>query len=313
MSDASTKPYLIRAIHEWCSDNGFTPYLAVAVDQTTQVPREYVRAGEIVLNVSLEATNKLQLGNEYVEFQARFGGQARDILIPIANVTAIYARENGHGMSFEVAKPLGIVEDGTEGEDGNASSRSSTGSSATSAGSRRGSTGSGGGSGKGPASSVAGARGLASVKPSTPPVGTSAGPNDTKRASPRKLKSVSTGERPADGGTIQKNHGAESLVSEAAESTSDSGNSKIDQLVKDANSAGESQEPTRTASAPRPVAEPRRGLDKATESVPGLAADSQADAKADESKQEGRQEGPSDPSTDPTKPTSGKPKLTRVK
>jgi stringent starvation protein B len=110
MSDASTKPYLIRAIHEWCSDNGFTPYLAVAVDQTTQVPREYVRAGEIVLNVSLEATHKLQLGNEFIEFQARFGGKARDIMIPIANVSAIYARENGHGMSFEVPKPLAVVE-----------------------------------------------------------------------------------------------------------------------------------------------------------------------------------------------------------
>jgi stringent starvation protein B len=111
MSEASTKPYLIRAIHEWCSDSGLTPYLSVAVDDTTQVPREYVRAGEIVLNVSIEATNRLKLGNDFVEFQARFNGQARDIMIPIANVSAIYARENGHGMSFEVAKAPAQHED----------------------------------------------------------------------------------------------------------------------------------------------------------------------------------------------------------
>jgi stringent starvation protein B len=113
MSEASTKPYLIRAIHEWCSDSGFTPYLSVAVDDTTQVPREFVRAGEIVLNVSIEATNRLKLGNDFVEFQARFNGQARDIMIPIANVSAIYARENGHGMSFEVAKARPQGDDST--------------------------------------------------------------------------------------------------------------------------------------------------------------------------------------------------------
>ncbi|NBT00208.1 MAG: ClpXP protease specificity-enhancing factor [Betaproteobacteria bacterium] len=104
MSTHSTKPYLIRAIHEWCSDQGHTPYLAVAVDEHTQVPMEYVKAGEIVLNVSLAATNRLRLGNDWIEFQARFGGVARDISIPIGNVSAIYARETGHGMAFEVSK-----------------------------------------------------------------------------------------------------------------------------------------------------------------------------------------------------------------
>jgi stringent starvation protein B len=108
MSDASsTKPYLIRAIYEWCTDNGFTPYLAVQVDDQTVVPREYVKNGEIVLNISSLATSKLSLGNEFVDFQARFGGVARSISVPITNVSAVYARENGHGMAFEVAAGQG--------------------------------------------------------------------------------------------------------------------------------------------------------------------------------------------------------------
>ena len=99
----STRPYLIRALHEWCADHGFTPYVAVKVDQTVQVPREYVQGGEIVLNVSYDATSSLKLGNEFIEFKARFGGQPRDIMVPIGRVMAIYARENGQGMAFPVA------------------------------------------------------------------------------------------------------------------------------------------------------------------------------------------------------------------
>ncbi len=102
MSETSTKPYLIRAIHEWCTDNGFRPYLAITVDSRTVVPREFVRNGEIVLNVSVDATNRLQLGNELIEFEARFNQVARDISVPIDNVSAIYAAENGQGMAFEV-------------------------------------------------------------------------------------------------------------------------------------------------------------------------------------------------------------------
>lgn len=112
MTESSTKPYLIRAIHEWCGDNGFRPYLAVAVDARTVVPREFVRNGEIVLNVSVDATNRLRLGNDLIEFEARFGGTARQVSIPIDCVTAIYAAENGHGMAFEVAKAEAIVDDG---------------------------------------------------------------------------------------------------------------------------------------------------------------------------------------------------------
>lgn len=97
----STQPYLIRAIHEWCCDNGLTPYLAVQVTDAVRVPREYVRDGQIVLNISPDATGRLALGNEDISFQARFGGVARDILVPVANVVAIYAKENGAGMAFE--------------------------------------------------------------------------------------------------------------------------------------------------------------------------------------------------------------------
>ena len=97
----STKPYMIRAIHEWCNDNGFTPYIAVIADERTKVPREFVRDGQIILNVGYEATGHLNISNESITFQARFGGVARDISVPIGNVVAIYAKENGAGMAFE--------------------------------------------------------------------------------------------------------------------------------------------------------------------------------------------------------------------
>lgn len=98
----STKPYLLRAIWEWCCDNGFTPYIAVQVDVRTRVPREFIKDGQIVLNIGSEATGHLQIGNEFIDFQARFGGVARKISVPIDQVSAIYSRENGAGMSFEV-------------------------------------------------------------------------------------------------------------------------------------------------------------------------------------------------------------------
>lgn len=96
----STRPYLIRALYEWCTDNGLTPHVVVRVDGSVQVPFEYVKDGEIVLNISYDATSALQLGNDYIEFKARFGGQSRDILVPVGRVVAIYARENGQGMAF---------------------------------------------------------------------------------------------------------------------------------------------------------------------------------------------------------------------
>lgn len=102
----STRPYLIRALYEWCADNGFTPFVAVSVDATVDVPQEYVRDGEIVLNVSMEATSGLLIGNEAIEFKGRFGGVARDIYVPVGRVLAIYARENGQGMAFPLVSDV---------------------------------------------------------------------------------------------------------------------------------------------------------------------------------------------------------------
>jgi len=112
MSEISTKPYLLRAIYEWCSDNGYTPYIAVWVDEKTSVPHEYVKDGEIVLNVSAVATTSLTMANDYIQFNARFGGIPRDIVVPIENVLAIYARENGQGMAFEVMRDSSNEEHG---------------------------------------------------------------------------------------------------------------------------------------------------------------------------------------------------------
>ena len=118
----STRPYLLRALHDWCTDNGFTPYIAVNVDASVRVPLEYVKNNEIVLNVGFEATSGLKLGNKFIEFRARFGGVSRDIVVPVDRVVAIYARENGQGMAFplptESAPP-----DSTEGGSGAAPAR----------------------------------------------------------------------------------------------------------------------------------------------------------------------------------------------
>lgn len=104
MSETSTKPYLLRALYEWCTDNGYTPYIVVVVDGSTRVPAEFVKNGEIVLNLSFDATANLKIDNDFVYFKARFGGVAREIEVPVGNVSAIYARENGQGMSFEVQR-----------------------------------------------------------------------------------------------------------------------------------------------------------------------------------------------------------------
>lgn len=104
MSETSTKPYLLRAIYEWCTDNGYTPYLAAMVDHQAQVPLEFVKNGEIVLNISFSATSGLKMDNDFIHFHARFAGVSREIFVPVDNVVAIYARENGQGMAFEVTK-----------------------------------------------------------------------------------------------------------------------------------------------------------------------------------------------------------------
>lgn len=100
MSERSTKPYLIRAIHEWCSDSNFTPYLSVKVDAGTRVPMEYVKDGQIVLNLSYGAVKKLTIGNDLIQFSARFNGASHECSIPVAAVIGIFARENGQGLFF---------------------------------------------------------------------------------------------------------------------------------------------------------------------------------------------------------------------
>lgn len=110
----STKPYLIRAIYEWCTDEGFTPYLTVRVDARTRVPREFVRDGQIVLNVSADATHQMLLGNDEIAFQTRFNGASFPVLVPVDAVLAIYARENGQGMAFEATAEDGDNSDTVE-------------------------------------------------------------------------------------------------------------------------------------------------------------------------------------------------------
>ncbi len=123
---ASTKPYLIRALFDWCVDSGFTPYVVVSVDEHTRVPMGYVRDGQIVLNIAPYATHQLVISNDDITCQARFGGVAHALFVPIANVAAIYARENGQGMAFELGQQAGAVvelggvseEPEEEGDDG---------------------------------------------------------------------------------------------------------------------------------------------------------------------------------------------------
>jgi stringent starvation protein B len=123
MADVSTKPYFIRAIYEWCSDCAYTPYLSVRVDDRTRVPMEYVKNGEIVLNVSLNATRNLTFNNELIQFSARFNGVSREVSIPVDRVQGIFARENGQGAFFTVepttalaATPIAAAVSASEGE-----------------------------------------------------------------------------------------------------------------------------------------------------------------------------------------------------
>jgi len=102
MSEQSAKPYLVRAICEWCADNGLTPYLAVRVNAQTKVPRAYVKNGEIVLNVSASATRRLTIDNDWIQFTARFNGVSQEVSVPMTAVAGIFAKETGYGFSFTV-------------------------------------------------------------------------------------------------------------------------------------------------------------------------------------------------------------------
>jgi stringent starvation protein B len=100
VSDSSQQPYFLRALYEWCVDNGHTPHLSVRVDGRTKVPMGFVKDGRIVLNVGPNAVRNLNMDNEWVTFSGRFGGVAHNIEVPVANIEAIYARETGAGMQF---------------------------------------------------------------------------------------------------------------------------------------------------------------------------------------------------------------------
>jgi stringent starvation protein B len=126
-AEISTKPYLLRALFEWCIDNGYTPHLAVTVDSRSQVPSEYVRNGEIVLNIAPSAVHKLQMGNELIEFSARFAGVARQISVPVACVHALYARETNQGMTFEVDSSRPAIQGDADQENGKAGSSNEAG------------------------------------------------------------------------------------------------------------------------------------------------------------------------------------------
>jgi stringent starvation protein B len=110
MSEQSAKPYLVRAICEWCSDNGLTPYLAVKVSPQTRVPASFVKNGEIVLNISPSATRKLTIDNEWIQFAARFNGVSQEVAVPMNAVSGIFAKETGYGFAFTIsADPVASV------------------------------------------------------------------------------------------------------------------------------------------------------------------------------------------------------------
>ena len=117
MQETSTKPYLIRALHEWCTDNGYTPHIVVTVDENTVVPLAHVQQGQITLNIGTLATNALTLGNDYIDFQARFNGRTEHIFVPIGAISAIYAQETGAGMGFEVVESSPAADISTDTED----------------------------------------------------------------------------------------------------------------------------------------------------------------------------------------------------
>ncbi len=101
----STRPYLIRAIYEWCVDGGMTPHLAVKVDAHTVVPVAFVKDGQIILNIGPEAVRNLHLGNDAITFGGRFNGVPHELYVPVGAVIGIYSRENGQGLAFEPQEP----------------------------------------------------------------------------------------------------------------------------------------------------------------------------------------------------------------
>ena len=114
MKEISTKPYLIRAIHEWCTDSDLTPYLTVKIDSQTRVPMEYADDGEITLNISHGAAHHLKMDNDVISFSARFNGVAREILVPMTAVKGIFGKETGQGMVFNLEAETIAMQDETD-------------------------------------------------------------------------------------------------------------------------------------------------------------------------------------------------------
>ena len=106
----STKPYLIRSIYDWCTDSKFTPYIVAKIISGVKVPVNHIKSKEIVLNLSLESTNKLIFDNDFISFSARFNGKNQDIFLPMESISGIYSKENGEGLFFEVDKNMGLKE-----------------------------------------------------------------------------------------------------------------------------------------------------------------------------------------------------------
>ncbi|MCL2307643.1 MAG: ClpXP protease specificity-enhancing factor [Proteobacteria bacterium] len=113
ISEASAKPYLVRALCEWCADKDLTPYLVVKVNDDTRVPMAYVNNGEIIFNLSARTTHQLTINNDWIMFSARFGGVPQDVAIPFSAVAAIFAKETNYGLFFEVPPPTETADDNT--------------------------------------------------------------------------------------------------------------------------------------------------------------------------------------------------------
>ncbi len=116
-TQVSTKPYLLRAVYEWCVDQGYTPHLLVRAVPAAQIPREYVRDGQIVLNISPSASHGLVMDNHWIRFAARFNGVSRQIEVPVEAVGGLFARENGEGLSFPVEDVASGEQSGSQAQE----------------------------------------------------------------------------------------------------------------------------------------------------------------------------------------------------
>lgn len=340
MAEISTKPYLIRAIYEWCTDNGYRPYIAVAVDERTIVPREFVRNGEIVLNVSAMATNRLQMGNELVEFEARFGGSPRQVSIPVENISAIFAQENGHGMAFEVPKALGLTPadaqqqaDGLADDEGAADAHGGQPPSEANAAALDGAagaprfvlasdSGSSGGSGGGPALDGSAAAADAGAGADAPPVARAPSrrrrpklaavptstPADSAAPAASQDGSVAPGAAP-DASAAAPAPSAQAPVAAPAESAS-SGSAAPSSTAPSPSAAPAAGSEPDSSVAPKPA---RSGAVSASSRPASAGVSDTADA-SDASAAPGSRGAPATPGDDePPPPPAGRPRLTRVK